>query len=199
MTSEIEKENLKENDVNASSKLPFEEVFAEKAEIVEQESENSSHKTNNFASSKENSEDFSSIELKNSSDPVSVNSSYFDTSSAQKIASEENDNLIFSKLFPGVSREDVEKDEDFKLFARTKAKNVLFSSLYCDYLALVERISASATEKALFSLQNSNATPGSLASASQGDGFYTKEQVLKMSREEISNNYEKIRQSQQSW
>ena len=132
-------------------------------------------------------------------DPVSVKCDFSSQKSAQSNSFKEEDDLIFSKLFPGVLRENVENDEDFKLFARFKDENTLFSTLYSDYLALVERISQNATQKALFSFQNKASSPGPLASGTQESGFYTKEQVLRMSRNEIKKNYDKIRKSQENW
>ena len=111
----------------------------------------------------------------------------------------ESDKLLFSKLFPSVSLENVLNDENFKLFARTKGKNTLVSALYSDYTELVRKISYDAVEKAVFSMQNTASSPGSLSTTAVKDNFFTKEQVLRMSREEIKKNYNKIRESQQNW
>lgn len=49
-------------------------------------------------------------------------------------------------------------------------------------------------------LANQKASPGALASSGTNDsGFYTPEQVKKMSQKEVSDNYEKIRASMSKW
>ena len=109
------------------------------------------------------------------------------------------DNLLFERLFPGVLRENVEKEETFKLFSRFAPKNTPFVSIYSDYLALVDKISDSAIKKYLVSEENKRSSAGSLASGSNQSEFYSREQVLKMSREQIAKNYDKIRKSQEKW
>ena len=174
--------NAVESDINSSGKM-----------------KNSIISTDNELIDKENLLDFAKNEKEILVDPVSENVDTCRGITASFSTHSEDDNIFFSKLFPGVSREKVENDDNFKLFARLKDKNVLFTSLYSDYIDLVDRISTAATEKALFSMQNRLSSPGSLACESIRDGFYTKEQVLKMSREEIAKNYDNIRKSQQNW
>lgn len=167
--------------------------------FCEKRTENSILYTDKSADFNKNSESKKIFEKEITVDPVSANGNLFNTNLSQNPTSEEEENLIFSKLFPGVLRQNVEKDECFKLFAQFKDKNRSFSLLYSDYLALVKKISDSATEKALFSLQNKASSPGSLASTANSDSFFTREQVLRMSHEEISKNYDKIRKSQENW
>jgi hypothetical protein len=132
-------------------------------------------------------------------DPVS-DFSDFENGEERKISfSLEEDNLLLQRLFPGVLRENVENDEACKLFSRFAPKSTPFASIYSDYLALVDKISDSAIKKHLVNEQNKRASAGSLASSSNQSEFYSKEQVLKMSREQISKNYDKIRKSQEKW
>lgn len=204
------KENGLSSEQNQSRKELFSENNAKESIIsntereneagfCEKHTENSILYTDKSAYFNKNSESEKIFEKEIIVDPVSVNGNLFNTNSSQNPTSEEEENLIFSKLFPGVLRQNVENDECFKLFAQFKDKNRSFSLLYSDYLALVKKISNSATEKALFSLQNKASSPGSLASATNSDSFFTREQVLRMSREEISKNYDKIRKSQENW
>ncbi len=113
---------------------------------------------------------------------------------------EEEDNKLFSRLFPGVKRENVEKDPLFKLFVSGKGKSKPFTALYSDYRVLVEQIGDEIRTKDAITHINKQSSPGSLSSSeAYDDGFFTKDQVLKMSREQIAKNYDKIRKSQQKW
>ena len=106
--------------------------------------------------------------------------------------------LEFERLFPGITRERLETDEAFKLFSNSSLEKL--PNRYKNYLKLVDIIEKRATEKALSRLASKNSAVGPLSSSSSGEvDFFTKEQVLKMSKEEISRNFAKIRQSQQRW
>ena len=132
-------------------------------------------------------------------DPVSNFDSTNASAEGEISFSLKEDNLLFERLFPGVLRENVEKEETFKLFSRFAPKNTPFVSIYSDYLALVDKISDSAIKKYLVSEENKRSSAGSLASGSNQSEFYSREQVLKMSREQIAKNYDKIRKSQEKW
>lgn len=132
-------------------------------------------------------------------DPVSNFNNTNSTAEREISFSLKEDNLLFERLFPGVLRENVEKEETFKLFSRFAPKNTPFVSIYSDYLALVNRISDSAIKKYLVNEENKRSSAGSLASGSNQSEFYSREQVLKMSREQIAKNYDKIRKSQEKW
>ena len=117
-----------------------------------------------------------------------------------KILSQEEDNALFSRLFPGVKRENVEKDPNFKLFADGKSKNKPFCSLYGEYLSLVGKIREEITMRGVVAMKNKLSSPGPLSSEESPDSsYFTREQVLKMSKEQIARNYNKIRESQQKW
>ncbi|MBQ8546701.1 MAG: hypothetical protein IJ437_07170 [Clostridia bacterium] len=117
-----------------------------------------------------------------------------------KILSDEEDNALFSSLFPGVKRESVEKDPNFMLFANGKDKNKPFCSLYGEYIALVGKIREEITMRGVVAMKNKLSSPGSLSSEkSPENDYFTRDQVLKMNKEQISRNYNKIRESQQKW
>lgn len=104
----------------------------------------------------------------------------------------------FERLFPGISLESVTQDECFKLFSNSSLEKL--PSRYRNYLKLVDIIQKRANQRALTLLASKNSSVGSLSSSSSGEiDFFTKEQVLKMSQEEIRKNFTKIRQSQQKW
>ncbi|MBO5339230.1 MAG: hypothetical protein J6A96_05975 [Clostridia bacterium] len=112
----------------------------------------------------------------------------------------EEENESFSRLFPGVSKENVENDRVFKLFREINTSTKPFCELYSDYLSLYSVISKELKIKNNILYKAQQASPGSLCSGeSYDDGFFTKDQVLRMSKEQIAKNYEKIRKSQQKW
>lgn len=139
------------------------------------------------------------------SDPVSViqeNSENFNENSPPKdaVLSQNDDDALFSALFPGMTREKAENDEIFKLFMRSRRDKAPLSLAYSEYKALQDKIEEQVLAKEAARLANKQSSVGSLTSSEPTDnGFFTKEQVLKMSREQISKNYDKIRQSQSKW
>ena len=137
---------------------------------------------------------------KNIIDPLSeIDTKIYSNSASQKGASQD-EILVFSKLFPNVSLEKLEKDELFCLFSSHNGKNIAISELYTNYLRLIKAIESDFATKAAVLAQNKLSSPGSLASSEKTiDVFFTKEQVLRMNPEQISKNYETIRKSQQKW
>lgn len=129
-------------------------------------------------------------------DPLSVND--FE---CKQISNDENQqNLLFNKLFPGVSIEKIQKDELFCLFSSHNGKSLTISELYTNYLRLINSLEGDFAKKALISAQNKLSSPGALSSSDKGkESFFTKEQVLKMTPKEIAQYYNIIRQSQQKW
>ena len=161
---------------------------------------NSMNYTNNFNKFDENSQKQISDTSKNILDPLSVIDSQHNMPSKDFEASKEDEILVFSKLFPNVSIEKLEQDELFRLFSSHNGKNLTISNLYTNYLRLVNALSDDFAKKSLVSLQNKLSSPGSLASSEKtSEVFFTKEQVLRMTPEQISQNYNIIRKSQQKW
>ena len=133
-------------------------------------------------------------------DPLSV----IDTNNcAENQPSQEasgDEDLVFNKLFPSVSIEKLKEDKLFCLFSSHNGKNLTISDLYSNYLQLISALNEDFAKKSLVSLQNKLSSPGSLASSEKASEiFFTKEQVLKMSPGQISQNYNNIRKSQQKW
>ncbi|MBQ4108514.1 MAG: hypothetical protein IJC80_03835 [Clostridia bacterium] len=117
---------------------------------------------------------------------------------SQEVSSDEI--LVFNKLFPSVCAEKLKEDKLFCLFSSHNGKNLTISDLYTNYLQLINLLDEDFTKKSLVSLQNKLSSPGSLASSEKSSEiFFTKEQVLKMSHGQISQNYDIIRKSQQKW
>lgn len=109
----------------------------------------------------------------------------------------------FSEKYPGVNVQELFADEDFIKFAMSALEVVSLTSVYEAYLPIKterERIKAE-NEKAASMSANSSVAVGSVTSATDpaDSEFFTKEQVQKMSPEEVKKNYEKIRKSQEKW
>ena len=109
-------------------------------------------------------------------------------------------NEDFNQLFPQRSLEKELENPDFQLFCRYKGKNTTYGECYKDFCSLVDSIERKTEKKVLSSLANKESSVGSLSSeeAARCD-YFTKEQVLRMSSDQIKKNYNKIRESQQKW
>ena len=161
---------------------------------------NSINSNTNFEKIEENYYVANLDKSKNTGDPLSVIDSQEATESIVDNGGQNDEILVFSKLFPNVSYEKLLQNEHFRLFSSHNGKNLTISDLYTNYLRLIGALEDDFAKKSLVLLQNKLVSPGSLASSEKTeDVFFTKEQVLKMNREQIAKNYEIIRKSQQKW
>ena len=105
----------------------------------------------------------------------------------------------FSRIYPNISKESLLDSSDLEIFASGK-ENQAFSTIYKDFCALTSQIEARVSKKIRHSLTLEKNAVGALSSASAiTDAFFTKEQVQNMSAEQIRNNFDLIRRSQQRW
>ncbi|MBR2944272.1 MAG: hypothetical protein IKC16_04200 [Clostridia bacterium] len=196
-------QNSKKHEENGAMNEKFEQLTIDASNLESKAEENILNSTNNLPEKGSKSTGKTCkdelVENAKTPDPVSEFGTFNVESTTENTISDEDDSLLFSKLFPGVSRESVENDEVFKLFSKSRLKNAPFSVIYSDFRALVDKISQSEREKLAFSAKVANSSPGALASSATDDSFFTKEQVLRMSKEQIARNYQKIRQSQERW
>lgn len=196
-------QNSKKHEEHGAMNEKFEQLTIDASNLESKAEENIPNSTNNLPEKGSKSTDKTSkdelVENAKTPDPVSEFGTFNVESTTENIISDEDDSLLFSKLFPGVSRESIENDEVFKLFSKSRLKNAPFSVIYSDFRALVDKISQSEREKLAFSAKVANSSPGALASSATDDSFFTKEQVLRMNKEQIARNYQKIRQSQERW
>lgn len=106
----------------------------------------------------------------------------------------------FKSDFPTVDLEKIKNSKDFGALLSTIMQNPTLSQVYSCYNTIVEGARASSQDKMLQAMANMNASVGALSSDLESDNaFFTKEQVLKMSRADIRRNLSKIRQSQSKW
>lgn len=114
------------------------------------------------------------------------------------------DREAFVSKYPDVDINSLIENKRFTRYADGKVGNIPLSDIYEGFIEseneLRDEAERNAYQKAQQQLANAKASPGALASTNQGDnGFFTKEQVQKMSQAEVSKNYDKIRASMSKW
>lgn len=147
---------------------------------------------------------------KNGGDPLSDFSKYQKdrerkkAEEAEKQAKEkewfDNDYKEFQAKHPEVDIQSLIKSEQFQKFAEGKVGNQPLSEIYEDFREFVGEYEKKAKQMVKQTLANAKASPGSLSSTNPVDsGYFTREQVLAMSQEEVHKNYDKIRASMPKW
>lgn len=110
----------------------------------------------------------------------------------------------FAVKYPEISIQELIEDEQFNLYAQGKVGEIPLSDIYEGYTKMVNELRSnaekSANQRARQQLANAKASPGALSSTNTNDKvFFTREQVRKMSQEEVHKNYDKIRASMSRW
>lgn len=123
---------------------------------------------------------------------------------AEKKAQEEDwykkDYEDFVTKHPEANVQALIQNEQFQKFAAGKVGNLPLSEIYEGFIELISDYEKKAQQKAAQLLANQKASPGALSSTNTPDsGFFTKEQVQKMTPEEVHKNYDKIRASMTKW
>lgn len=147
---------------------------------------------------------------KNGGDPLSDFAKYHKKQERERAEEEQkrkdkekwfiDDRADFVSKYPDVDIEALIKDEDFAEYADGKVGEVPLSKIYEGYAKFTAKYEKKAKQIATQRVANQKASPGSLSSTNPSDsGFYTKEQVEKMSTEEIKKDYEKVRASMAKW
>lgn len=147
---------------------------------------------------------------KNGGDPLSDFAKYHKKQERERAEKEQkrkdkekwfiDDRADFVSKYPDVDIEALIKDEDFAEYADGKVGEVPLSKIYEGYAKFTAKYEKKAKQIATQRVANQKASPGSLSSTNPSDsGFYTKEQVEKMSTEEIKKDYEKVRASMAKW
>lgn len=102
--------------------------------------------------------------------------------------------------FPDVEIEKLRSSKEFSSLLGLIIQNPTLAQVYSCFNSICKSCEEKSKEKLVFALASAEAGVGSLSSrARNDDAFFTKEQVLQMSQEEIKRNYDKIRQSQRLW
>ena len=112
----------------------------------------------------------------------------------------ENDKKDFQAKHPEVNLGALIQDKSFQLFSSGKVGTLPLSEIYEGFMQVTLQYEKQAKEMAKQMLANKKASPGALSSSNiQDNGYFTREQVQKMSQEEVHKNYDKIRASMQKW
>lgn len=111
----------------------------------------------------------------------------------------ERDFKDFEAIYPNVSKNELIRDDNLRLFAQGK-ENTSLRIIYAEYQKMVISISQNALKQEEIKRANAKSSVGALLGANDTPvPFFTKEQVLKMSSDQIKANFEKIRKSQERW
>lgn len=110
----------------------------------------------------------------------------------------------FMETFPDVDLKKLTENEDFSTFAAKRVRKEPLKDIYEDFInmqTIIEsRVEERAKEKAKELIAKTKATPGALSSKVDNDAdYYSQEQVQKMTQEEVSKNYSKIKKSMENW
>ena len=147
---------------------------------------------------------------KNGGDPLTDFSKFQKTKEREKAAKAAEDEAKqnwykkdredFTAKHPEVNIDNLIQDKQFQLFASGKVGNLPLSEIYEGFIEVMSEYEKKAKQKAKQLLANSKSSPGSLSSPNTLDnGFFTKEQVQKMTQAEVDKNYDKIRASMRKW
>ena len=105
----------------------------------------------------------------------------------------------FATKYPDVTIDELAKDKGFMKFAKGKIGNIAMAEIYSDYNDILAETEKAAKAKVKQIIANKNASPGSVASNTTTNDFFSRDQVKAMSQEEVNKNYEKIRESMKKW
>ncbi len=147
---------------------------------------------------------------KNGGDPISDYSKFHKqkekekSKEAQKAKDEKEwyrkDHEAFVTKYPEVNLDNLINDTAFQKYAGGKVGVIPLSEIYEGFMEIVSEYEKKAKQMSKQMLANQKASPGSLSSTNLSDnGYFTKEQVQKMSQEEVHKNYDKIRASMRKW
>lgn len=106
----------------------------------------------------------------------------------------------FATKHPEVNLNNLIQDKQFQLFASGKVGTLPMTEIYEGFVEIVSEYDKKSKQIAKQLLANQKASPGALSSPNANDsGFFTREQVQKMTQKEVSENYDKIRASMSKW
>lgn len=113
------------------------------------------------------------------------------------------DRADFAAAYPDVKPDDLIRDADFSTYAQGKVGKVPLTEIYRGYRGMVDKIAANVEQRLTRTMAqaqaNRQASPGTLSGSGEGEVFFTREAVQKMSQEEVRKNYDKIVQDMKHW
>ena len=141
-------------------------------------------------------------EKKEQKENKASNASFSELTEEQKQARVNEEITEFSSQYPDVNVSELFENESFMDFAGEYLGKVSLSVAYGMYQksASFKQAQNDAITKKATQLANSQASVGALSSAGKAeDGYFTKEQVEKMTQAEVDKNLDKIRESMKKW
>ena len=113
------------------------------------------------------------------------------------------DRADFAAAYPDVKPDELIRDADFSTYAQGKVGKVPLTEIYRGYRGMVDKITANVEQRLTRTMAqaqaNRQASPGTLSGSGEGEVFFTREAVQKMSRDEVRRNYDKIVQDMKHW
>jgi hypothetical protein len=113
------------------------------------------------------------------------------------------DRADFAAAYPDVKPDDLIHDADFSTYAQGKVGKVPLTEIYRGYRGMVDKIAANVEQRLTRTMAqaqaNRQASPGTLSGSGEGEVFFTREAVQKMSQDEVRRNYDKIVQDMKHW
>ncbi|MBQ3589372.1 MAG: hypothetical protein II980_02875 [Clostridia bacterium] len=186
-------QKTKNNDQNSEKIPPLNSSQGEESSTKTAEDADNTSSEANFESNLSASEDFSTKSGENlqNTEPCGQSSTFSELIS--------RDFEEFSRRFPNISRDSLNNNKNLEIFASGKENQPLLR-IFTDFSALIASLEAEALAKARHELSLENASVGALSGAfNPSEPYFTKEQVQRMTKSEISRNFEAIRKSQARW
>ena len=141
-------------------------------------------------------------EKKEQKENKASNTSFSELTEEQKQARVNEEITEFSSQYPDVNVSELFENDSFMDFAGEYLGKVSLSVAYGMYQksASFKQAQNDAITKKATQLANSQASVGALSTAGKADdGYFTKEQVEKMTQAEVDKNLDKIRESMKKW
>lgn len=106
----------------------------------------------------------------------------------------------FIEKHPDVDVKKLISDPVFQKYTEGRVGQIPLSTMYESFLEITGSLEKRAEGKARQTLANKRSSPGALSGANPNDnGYFTREQVQRMSQKEVHENYDKIRASMSKW
>ncbi len=184
------------------NKIPLNSTDPSKAEEISLNSAENPKTARNFSESEDNplnSEEIDKNTFKSAEVAEISDSSAQKPLTADDYFTKGSENELKAQ-FPTVELEKLKNNKDFVKLLDLIIQNPTLSQIYSCFNSIVASAEEKSRERLTHALASAEAGVGSLSSSSPTEqAFFTKEQVLRMTQEEIRKNYVKIRQSQQLW
>lgn len=106
----------------------------------------------------------------------------------------------FKKDFPEIDVKKLQDSREFQAFLGILSQKPTLSQIYTCFSEICTSAEEKSEKRLLQALANANAGVGALSSSQRSENpYFTREQVLKMSPQQVRKHYESIRKSQEKW